>query len=409
MVQLPAAAAYQALLHLPLGLSAGGSFVLPLHGWINDALMAVFFLLVGLEIRREMTDGELNSVRRAAAPGVAALGGMIVPALIYVALNRGDPAALRGWAVPVATDIAFALAAISLLGRRVPVGAEGVPDRAGDPGRPRRHPGDRGLLHRRAGLAGARLAAAVLAALWGMARAGVRALGPYLIGGVLLWAAIHRSGIHATLAGVALAFVVPMRERPGEAASPAARLESALEGWVAFAILPLFGLANAGLQFSAVSGRTLADPVFLGIAGGLLLGKQVGVFGATMLAARLEADPSRRRAALAGAVWRRLLCGIGFTMSLFIGNLAFPTRPAMRRSSWRCSAARCCRPAPGCWCCGWSPGTRPGTARVSAAQAWCPPRPPATPAPWCSTWTARWWTPSRSTATPSSPPAPRSA
>ena len=322
----PAAPAYQAMLHLPLGLSAaGGTFVLPLHEWINDALMAVFFLLVGLEIRREMTDGELNSVRRAAAPGIAALGGMVVPALIYVALNRGDPAALRGWAVPVATDIAFALAAISLLGRRVPVAlkvfltALAILD-------------DLGAIvvialfyTDRLDWPALALAAAVLAALWGLARAGVRSLVPFLIGGAVLWAAIHRSGIHATLAGVALAFVVPMAERHGEPASPAARLQSGLESWVAFAILPLFGLANAGLQFSAVSGRTLADPVFLGIAGGLLLGKQVGVFGATMIAVRLgliQLGAGLRRPVLYGGA---LLCGIGFTMSLFIGNLAFPS------------------------------------------------------------------------------------
>ncbi len=320
-----ASGAYQTLLHLPLGVSAAGSsFEMPLHDWINDALMAVFFLLVGLEIRREMTQGELNSVRRAAAPGVAALGGMVVPALIYVALNHADPAALRGWAVPVATDIAFALAAISLLGKRVPVAlkvfltALAILD-------------DLGAIlviavfyTDRLDLQALAFGVAVLVVLWGLNRAGVRSLGPYLIGGVVLWAAIHRSGIHSTLAGVALAFVVPMAEKPGETASPASRLETGLESWVAFAILPLFGLANAGLQFSTVSVRTVADPVFLGIAGGLLLGKQIGVFGATMLAARLKIVH------LGGLRWPVLyggavLCGIGFTMSLFIGNLAFPS------------------------------------------------------------------------------------
>ena len=318
----PGAASYQALLRLPIGFSAGDSgFSLPLHSWINDALMAVFFLLVALEIRREMTDGELNSWRRAAAPGIAALGGMIVPALIYVVLNRADPAALRGWAVPVATDIAFALAALSLLGRRVPLAlkifltALAILD-------------DLGAILVIAVFYTDRLdwpalafAAAVLVALYGLARVGVRALGPYLIGAVVLWAAVHRSGVHSTLAGVALAFVVPMRG----ADSPAARLESALEGWVAYAILPLFGLANAGLQFATITARTLADPVFLGIAGGLLLGKQIGVFGATMLAARLKlihlGDGLPMRVVYGGSV----LCGIGFTMSLFIGDLAFRT------------------------------------------------------------------------------------
>ena len=320
-----AAPAYVWLQQLPLGVSAAGAgFSLTLHAWINDGLMAVFFLLVGLEIRREMTDGELNSVRRAAAPGVAALGGMIVPALIYVALNRADPAALRGWAVPVATDIAFALAALSLLGKRVPLGlkvfltALAILD-------------DLGAILVIAVFYTDRLdwqalaaAAIVLAVLWGLARAGVRAVGPYVIGGLVLWAAVHRSGIDATLAGVALAFVVPMRGRAGEP-STASRLEAGLEGWVAYFILPLFGLANAGLRFDSVSVHTLADPIFLGIAGGLLLGKQVGVFGATMIAARLKLIH------LGGGLhWPvlyggSLLCGIGFTMSLFIGNLAFAT------------------------------------------------------------------------------------
>ena len=320
-----AAPAYEWLQHLTLGVSAAGNgFSLSVHDWINDALMAIFFLLVGLEIRREMTDGELNSVRRAAAPGVAALGGMIVPAVIYIALNRANPGALRGWAVPVATDIAFALAALSLLGKRVPLAlkvfltALAILD-------------DLGAIlviavfyTDRLDLQALGAAALVLAVLWGLSRAGVRAVGPYIIGGIVLWAAVHRSGIHATLAGVALAFVVPMGERPGKP-STAARLQAGLEGWVAYAILPLFGLANAGLRFDSISTRTLVDPVFLGIAGGLLLGKQVGVFGATMIAARLKLihlGTGLRWPVLYGG---SLLCGIGFTMSLFIGNLAFPT------------------------------------------------------------------------------------
>ena len=168
-------------------------------------------------------------------------------------------------------------------------------------------------------------AAAILFALWGLSRAGVRALTPYLAGGLLLWVAVYRSGVHATLAGVALAFVVPMRDVPGERASPASRLEAGLGGWVAFAILPLFGLANAGLQFGAVSARTVADPVFLGIAGGLLLGKQAGVFGATWLAAKLKLIHLGGGLRLPVLYGGSLLCGIGFTMSLFIGNLAFLT------------------------------------------------------------------------------------
>ncbi len=321
----PAAPSYQALLALPIGLSAGtAGFAMPLHDWVNEGLMALFFLLVGLEIRREITQGQLASVRLAAGPLVGALGGMVAPALIYTAINHANPAALRGWAVPVATDIAFALAALSLLGARVPVAlkvfltALAILD-------------DLGAivviaLFYSSSLDWAALgvAAAVLAGLVGLRVAGVRALGPYLLGGAVLWAAIYRSGIHATLSGVALAFAVPMGSETSESASPAERLERALDGWDAYAILPLFGLMNAGLQFSAVSLRTVSDPVFLGIAGGLVLGKQAGVFGASMLAAKLRLvhlPPELTTPVLYGG---SVLCGIGFTMSLFIGDLAFP-------------------------------------------------------------------------------------
>ena len=321
----PAAPSYQALLALPLGVSAGAvSFAMPLHDWVNEGLMALFFLLVGLEIRREVTQGQLASLRLAAGPLVGALGGMAAPALIYVAVNHADPAALRGWAVPVATDIAFALAALSLLGARVPLAlkvfltALAILD-------------DLGAIVVIALFYGGRLdwaalgvAAAVLAGLFALRGAGVRALGPYLLGGAVLWASIYRSGIHATLAGVALAFVVPMREQPGEDACPAERLEAALDGWVAYAILPLFGLANAGLQFSAVSLRTAMDPVFIGIAAGLVLGKQAGVFGATMLAAKLRLVHLPAELTAPVLYGGSVLCGIGFTMSLFIGDLAFP-------------------------------------------------------------------------------------
>ncbi len=321
----PAALSYQALLALPIGVSAGAArFAMPLHGWVNEGLMALFFLLVGLEIRREVTQGQLASVRLAAGPLVGALGGMVAPALIYTAINHANPAALRGWAVPVATDIAFALAALSLLGARVPVAlkvfltALAILD-------------DLGAIvvialfySRGLDWAALGVAAAVLAGLVGLRLAGVRALGPYLLGGAVLWAAVYRSGIHATLSGVALAFVVPMGGEPGEGACPAERLERALDGWDAYAILPLFGLMNAGLQFSSVSLRTAIDPVFLGIAAGLVLGKQAGVFGATMLAAKLRLvhlPPELTAPVLYGG---SVLCGIGFTMSLFIGDLAFP-------------------------------------------------------------------------------------
>ncbi len=319
-----AAPAYRALLYYPLGV---GGFAKPMHIWINDGLMALFFLLVGLELRREITEGELASPARLAAPGLAALGGMVVPAAITVALNWGDGTALRGWAVPVATDIAFALAVLSVLGSRVPLAlkvfltALAIID-------------DLGAivviaLFYTSGLdlAALGLAALVWLGLLGLNRAGVRRLWPFMLGGAVLWGLVFRSGVHATLAGVALAFVVPMRAKPGEDQAPAERLEGKLGLWVAYAILPLFGLANAGLAFDTLPPGALWDRLALGTALGLFIGKQVGVFGAVLLAARLglaRLPEGVTRTQLYGGA---ALCGIGFTMSLFIGDLAFRQTP----------------------------------------------------------------------------------
>ncbi|MGI4955087.1 MAG: Na+/H+ antiporter NhaA [Janthinobacterium lividum] len=294
---------------------------------INDGLMAVFFLLVGLELRREITVGELASPARLAAPGLAALGGMVVPALILVALNWRDRTALRGWAVPVATDIAFALAVLAVLGRRVPVGlkvfltALAIID-------------DLGailviaLFYTRGlnlwDLGGAAL---VWLGLFGLNRAGVRALWPYLLGGAALWALVFGSGIHATLSGVALALVIPMRGRPGEAQAPAQVLEHRLGQWVAYGILPLFGLANAGLRFDTLPPGAWTDRLAIGTALGLFLGKQIGVFGAVMAASRLGLARLPAGVTLPQLYGGAVLCGIGFTMSLFIGDLAFRGSP----------------------------------------------------------------------------------
>ncbi len=294
---------------------------------INDGLMAVFFLLVGLELRREITMGELASPARLAAPGLAALGGMIVPALILVALNWGDRTALRGWAVPVATDIAFALAVLAVLESRVPVGlkvfltALAIID-------------DLGAILVIAlfythglnlwDLGGAAL---VWLGLFGLNRAGVRALWPYLLGGAALWALVFGSGIHATLSGVALALVIPMRERPGEAEAPAQVLEHRLGQWVAYGILPLFGLANAGLRFDTLPPGAWTDRLAIGTALGLFLGKQLGVFGAVMAASRLGLARLPAGVTLPQLYGGAVLCGIGFTMSLFIGDLAFRGSP----------------------------------------------------------------------------------
>ena len=296
---------------------------LPLHVWVNDGLMALFFLLVGLELRREITRGELASAPRLAAPGLAALGGMVAPALIFTIVNWGDATAMRGWAVPVATDIAFVLAVARVLGDRVPVSlkvfltALAIID-------------DLGAiiviaLFYAHGLDLPAIAAAigVWLVLFGLNRGGVRAMWPYLLGGLVLWALVFRSGVHATLAGVALAFVLPME---GEDA-PAARLESRLQPWVAYFVLPVFGLANAGLPFGDLPQGAWSDRLALGTAFGLLLGKQLGVFGAVMAAARLRLARLPAGVTLVQLYGGCVLCGIGFTMSLFIGDLAFRDSP----------------------------------------------------------------------------------
>jgi NhaA family Na+:H+ antiporter len=301
--------------------------------WINDALMAVFFLLVGLEIKREAAGGQLATWSSRILPGLAALGGMVGPALIYAAINRDAPETLRGWAIPAATDIAFALGALSLLGSRVPLSlkvflaALAVID-------------DLGAVILIALFYTADLnlyalggAFGMIVVLVGLNRAKVTALVPYLILGVGLWYLVFLSGVHATLAGVALALTIPLVvEIPGlqQAQPPLLRLEHAIHPWVAFAIVPLFGFANAGVSFAGFSLAALAGPVPLGIAAGLFIGKQVGVFGMAVLAikARWAILPEH-------ATWRQvygvsLLCGIGFTMSLFIGLLAFPTAPELQ-------------------------------------------------------------------------------
>ena len=299
---------------------------LSLLHWINDALMAVFFLLVGLEIKREMLDGQLSTWERRALPGAAALAGMAAPALIYVAINAGDPTALRGWAIPAATDIAFALGVLALLGKRVPASlkvfltAVAVLD-------------DLGaiviiaLFYTEQLQVGPLLGAiGGLAFLVGLNRAGVKSLIPYLLVGVGVWVAVLLSGVHATLAGVAVALTIPLRPTPGEPEatdSPLHRLEHTLAPWVAFAIVPIFGFANAGVSFSGIGMDDALAPLPLGIALGLFLGKQLGIFGAVWAmvkigGARLPAEASWRQ--VYGVA---ILCGIGFTMSLFIGGLAF--------------------------------------------------------------------------------------
>jgi NhaA family Na+:H+ antiporter len=320
------APAYEVFRQWPgeLRLGAGESALVlakPLAVWVNDLWMAVFFFLVGLEIKREFVEGELSTGRQAALPAVAALGGMLAPALIFAALNLGDPVGLRGWAIPAATDIAFALGVLLLLGTRVPISlkvfltAVAIIDDLGAIAVIAvfytAHL-DTGML---AGAAGCGLVLALLN------RAGVVRVEAYALVGLVMWLFVLKSGVHATLAGVATALAVPMRD--GQGGSPLQAVEHGLHPWVAFLVLPVFAFVNAGVSLQGLTWGALVAPVTLGIAGGLVLGKAVGVFGSLWL---MVAWAGAERPA--GASWRQclgvaLLCGIGFTMSLFIGGLAF--------------------------------------------------------------------------------------
>lgn len=310
---------YETILHAYVGpLSVG-------H-WINDALMAVFFLFVGLEIKREMLDGQLSTWSRRILPGIAAAGGMMVPALVYLVFNRGPTAA--GWAIPAATDIAFALGVIALLGNRVPaslrvfLAALAIID-------------DLGAVMIIAVFYTANLsipdlagAAVAIMVLIGLNRFGVLRLTPYLLVGAILWILVFRSGIHATLAGVVLAFTIPMQCTPGrpdnDLDSPLHKLEHALNLPVGFLVVPIFGLANAGVPVLTLPAEALVAPVTLGVALGLLIGKITGVFGFSMLAVRLGLADMPAHAGKRQLLGVALLCGIGFTMSIFITLLAFP-------------------------------------------------------------------------------------
>ncbi|HMV39244.1 Na+/H+ antiporter NhaA [Plasticicumulans sp.] len=321
----PLAPWYGQFLDLPVAVRIGPlEIAKPLLLWINDGLMAVFFLLVGLELKREVLEGELADPRQVALPAIAAIGGMIVPALVYCAFNSGDPVALRGWAIPAATDIAFALGILALLGSRVPLALKvflvsiAIFD-------------DLGAIviialfyTQDLSMLALGISLACLPLLLLLNRCNVTTFTPYMLIGLLMWTALLKSGIHATLAGVVLALFVPMRDRKAPESSPLRRLEHDLHTGVAFGILPLFAFANAGISFAGVGLQALTHPVALGVAGGLLIGKPLGVYGASLLGLKLgigRLPESVDRRALFGVA---VLCGIGFTMSLFIGSLAFP-------------------------------------------------------------------------------------
>ena len=324
----PFAGWYHSALEAPLAITlAGTGLAKPLILWINDGLMAIFFLLIGLELKREVLEGKLRRLSDIVLPGVAAVGGMVAPALIYLGVNAGHPDLLRGWAIPTATDIAFALGVLALVGRGLPAGLKtflltlAILDDLGailiiaffytDHLQP---------LY----LALAFMPLAGLAALhFGK----VRRVAPALLLGVILWVLVLKSGVHPTLAGVATAFFIPIKDRQG--GSPLHRLEDGLQPYVALLIVPLFAFANAGLSFTGMSLAAFGDTVTLGIALGLVAGKFAGVLGLTWALVR-----SGRGALPDGATWRQmaglaLLAGIGFTMSLFIGGLSFGDGAAM--------------------------------------------------------------------------------
>ena len=325
----PLAASVQGLLDTRLGFA--WKFVdldKPLLLWINDGLMAFFFLLVGLEIKREIMEGSLSQPSQVALPIAGAVGGMAVPAVLYVAVNWSDPVALRGWAIPAATDIAFSLGVLAALGSRVPLALKvflttlAIVDDLGS------------ILiiaifyTEKLSMLALALAGLFIVGLAILNATGVRRLAPYLVLGALLWVSVLKSGVHATLAGVVLALFIPLKpigdgSGEDEAARPAIRLEHAIKPWSAWFIMPVFAFANAGLTLAGLSLTSLVAPLPLGIVAGLFLGKQIGIMlGAGLLIMLgIAAMP-------AGGSWGRLygvaiLGGIGFTMSLFIGTLAF--------------------------------------------------------------------------------------
>lgn len=318
---------YEHFQELPLSIRIG-SFVLSKHllHWVNDGLMVIFFLMVGLEIKREIVEGELNSLSKIFLPGAAALGGMLFPALVFLIFNYDNSVAMRGWAIPTATDIAFSLGILSLLGSRVPLSlkifltALAIFD-------------DLGAIVIIAIFYTAQLSASALMlslffllVLILLNRARIYNLVPYFIIGICMWLSLLESGVHATLAGVALAFAIPLKTKDGHDHSPAKWLMSRLHPWISYFILPIFAFTNAGVSFDDVPPGiiNIFTPVMMGIAFGLLFGKLIGVFGTTFLAIKLGLVKMPTHSNWMQLFGIALICGVGFTMSFFVGSLAFP-------------------------------------------------------------------------------------
>ena len=317
---------YTSFLHTPVEVRFGDlQIAKPLLLWVNDGLMAVFFFLIGLEVKREVKEGHLSSLSQITLPGIAAVGGMVVPALVFIAFNRGDDFSMNGWAIPTATDIAFALGILSLLGQRVPISlkiflmALAIID-------------DLGAIviialfyTSELSTMSITIAAIALLILLIMNRMDVAIKSAYIVVGIVLWVSVLKSGVHATLAGVALAFMIPLssKDKEGKSFSMAKEMEHDLHNWVAFMILPLFAFVNAGVDLKGISIEEMAGPVPLGIMFGLFVGKQVGVFGFSWVAIKMgwASLPKDSNWTLLYGV--SVLTGIGFTMSLFVDTLAY--------------------------------------------------------------------------------------
>jgi NhaA family Na+:H+ antiporter len=315
---------YALLIDTPVEIRVGSfEIAKPLLLWINDGLMAIFFFLVGLELKRELIEGELSETRKIILPGVGAIGGMLVPALIYTYFNAGDAAAMKGWAIPAATDIAFALGILSLLGSRIPNSIKifltslAIFDDIG------------AILiialfyTDKISIGALAVAASCIPILFLINRRGVESKSIYAIIGIVMWVAMVKSGVHATLSGVILAMFIPMKSRIRPDYSPLRRMEHDLHSLVAYIILPTFAFANAGLRVVGLGFEEIFHSVPLGIALGLFLGKQMGIFGLCWLAIKAKATDLPQGMSWGSLYGTAALCGVGFTMSLFIGSLAF--------------------------------------------------------------------------------------
>jgi len=320
----PLQSAYELLLSIPVVISIGALEVAkPLLLWINDGLMAIFFFLIGLELKRELIEGELSDKRNIILPGIGAVGGMLVPAVIYIYFNSHDPIAMQGWAIPAATDIAFALGVLALLGSRVPISIKifltslAIFD-------------DIGAIviiaifyTAEISFAAMIVVACSILALMCLNKRNVIHSSPYILVGTIMWVATLKSGVHATLAGVVLAMIIPIRSKTDPDISPLKIMEHDLHPIVAFFVLPVFAFANAGISLKGVGAEQILHSVPIGIAFGLFFGKQIGIFGLCLVAVKLKLTALPR-----GISWLTLygvsaLCGIGFTMSLFVSSLAF--------------------------------------------------------------------------------------